>query len=146
MKSHRNYIQLSCFLEKKTSFLRCFLKKIKFTPPRKKFQKCLSPRSRQISTLWACSISKTKLFSYRNHKQNLLVFRRAISFWRVVWLKLSCRTISVTWNFLVVKNRIWISIQKFQKSLLGIFEVVLIVHPKEDSQLMGFLNFTSPIL
>ena len=28
-----------------------------------------------------------------------------------------------------------------QKSLLGIFEVVLVVHPKEESQLRGFLNF-----
>ena len=29
----------------------------------------------------------------------------------------------------------------FQKSLLGIFEVVLVVHPKEESQLRGFLSF-----
>ena len=28
-----------------------------------------------------------------------------------------------------------------QKSLLGIFEVVLVVHPKEESQLRGFLSF-----
>ena len=27
-----------------------------------------------------------------------------------------------------------------QKSLLGIFEVVLVVHPKEESQLRGFLS------
>ena len=28
-----------------------------------------------------------------------------------------------------------------QKFLLGIFEVVLVVDPKEESQLRGFLNF-----
>ena len=28
-----------------------------------------------------------------------------------------------------------------QKSLLGIFEVVLVVHPKQESQLRGFLSF-----
>ena len=29
-----------------------------------------------------------------------------------------------------------------QKSLLGIFEVVLVVHPKEESQLRRLLNLT----
>ena len=75
---------------------------------------------------------------------NLLVLSRAMSFSLVVWLKSSWRNISVTWNFLGndIVNLSW---DKRNEGLLGIFEVVLVVHPKEQSQLWGFLNFASPV-
>ena len=76
--------------------------------------------------------------SYFIHKENLLVFRRAISFKRVVWLKSSCRTISVTSNFLVVTTshtfsyiHKWNVIKQFKNPYLASLRLFLSCTPRK---------------